>query len=184
MTSSHLAADDTPARVFRAILFLDVVGPLQMARTEGDERGWMLLSRIKHQVHPRLEASAAVMKDLGDRYMASFETIPAALDAAIAIQRAVAAEFEGEEKHPRLRIGIHAGDILESQNDLYGVEVYLANRVCAYAEGGEIMVTEAVRQRAEQAGGSYNDHGDVLLQSFEHPVRVWELCWRATVGVS
>lgn len=179
MTLIHThASGPMPARVFRAVLFLDVVGTVQMVRAAGDEQGWRALGRIKSLITPRFGARAILVKDLGDRYMASFESVRAAIDAAVDIQRTMLAEFQDEAKPPRLRIGVHAGQVLESSTDLYGVEVYLANRVCGYAEGGEIIVTEAVRSLAEGAGNTYNDHGEVLLQSFEKPVRVWELGWK------
>lgn len=167
-----------PEPVFRAIVFIDVVGPLQIARTRGDEFGWQALARFKHVVRPLLNERASLVRDIGDRYMASFERVPDAIATAIAIQREVTSEFANDEGALRLRVGIHAADILESGSEIYGVNVYLGGRVCSYAEGGEIMVTEAVRSRAEDAGCSYNDHGEVLLQSFEEPVRVWELSWR------
>src|SRR5512139_2218956 len=152
MTSTNNPAPGTaPGRVFRAILFIDVVGPLQLARTAGDEQGWKILGRIKSLIEPRLRHQAALVKDLGDRYMASFETVPSAIAAAVSIQGEMDREFHGEPKPPRLRIGVHAGEVLESSTDLYGVQVYLANRVCGYAEGGEIMVTEAARTLAEAA---------------------------------
>lgn len=167
-----------PTRVFRALLFIDIVGPLQIAKTCGDEHGWRVLARFKQVVRPLLDEKAALVKDVGDRYMATFERVPDAIDSAIQIQRAIEAAFEGGERAPKLRIGIHAAEVLESAIDVYGVEVYLASRICTYAEGGEIMLTEAVRQLAEDSGLTYSDHGDVLLQSFEEPARIWELSWR------
>ena len=178
MTSTLTNGTTPPPRVFRAVVYIDVVGPLQIAKTCGDEFGWQVLARFKQVVRPLLDAAAVLVKDLGDRYVATFERIPGAIATAIDVQRALDAAFEGEERAPRLRIGIHAAEILEDHGEAYGVDVYLAGRVCTYAEGGEIMVTEAVRSIAENAGGSYNDHGDVLLQSFEEPVRLWELSWR------
>ena len=184
--ASNLSPDagHVPPKVFRAILFLDVVGPLQMARTAGDEQGWLILGRMKASITPLLQLNAVVVRDLGDRYLATFATVPDAIDAAVAIQREMLRQFEGEAKPPRLRIGVHAGDVLEQNEDVYGVEVYLAGRVCGYAEGGEIMVTEAARKLAEAAGNTYNDHGDVLLQSFEEPVRVWELAWKTALATA
>ncbi len=177
MTSTLIDGVTPPPRVFRAIVFIDVVGPLQIAKTCGDEFGWQVLARFKRVVRPLLDAKASGVKDIGDRYMATYERVPDAIDSAVEIQRAVTAAFAGEERTLRLRVGIHAAEILEAYGEVYGVEVYLAGRVCAYAEGGEIMVTEAVRSAAEDAGCSYNDHGDVLLQSFEEPSRLWELSW-------
>ena len=78
--------------------------------------------------------------------MASFTSASAALDAAIAMQRAITEYFAATETPLRIRVGINAGEPLEEDDDLYGTAVIRAARVMGEAPGGEVLVADIVRQ--------------------------------------
>jgi class 3 adenylate cyclase len=105
--------------------------------------------------------------------MASFASARGAVECAIAIQRALAA---GDAV--RVRIGLNAGEPVAEEQDLYGTSVQMAARVCAEADGGEIMVSNVVRELAAGKGFLFNDRGDRALKGFEDPVRLYEVKWR------
>jgi class 3 adenylate cyclase len=81
--------------------------------------------------------------------MVAFGQPRRALACAVAIQRSVV----DVKPAIRLRIGLHAGEAIQHDDDLFGRHVVIAARVAALAEGGEILVTSLVRELAEGATG-------------------------------
>ena len=116
---------------------------------------------------------------MGDGFMASFSSATEALECAIAIQRAVAARAEEPPDIPlRVRIGLNAGEPVAEESDLFGTAVQLARRICDQAEGGEILVSNVVRELAMGKGFLFADTGEVALKGFEDPVRLYEVRWQ------
>jgi adenylate cyclase len=111
--------------------------------------------------------------------MASFPLASSALQAAIDIQRRV--ERYAEE-HPesafRVSIGLNAGEPVVEEQDMYGTAVQMAARISAQAEGGEILVSNVVRELAAGKGFLFSDRGEFVAKGFEEPVRVYEVSWR------
>ncbi len=156
------------------ILFTDMEGSTAMTQELGDEGAQNAVRRHNSIVREALKAhSGKEIKHTGDGIMASFTSARGAVDCAIAIQRALA-ESEGV----RVRIGLNAGEPVAEEQDLYGTSVQLAARVCAKAEGGEILVSNVVRELAAGKGFLFNDRGEFVAKGFEEPVRVYEVRWR------
>lgn len=114
----------------------------------GDARSQELLRAHDELVRRAVQVQGGrVVKSQGDGFMLAFSSPSAAVECAVAIQRAVSAhDFGGEDV--RLRIGLHAGDVIRQGDDFYGRTVIVAARVAASASGGEILVTAAVKDRA------------------------------------
>jgi adenylate cyclase len=94
--------------------------------------------------------------------MASFTSASSALDAAIAMQQTITAHFADAETPIRIRVGINAGEPIEEDDDLYGASAIRAARVMGQAEGGEILVTDVVRQLVD---GKESWEGETLSLS-------------------
>jgi len=82
-----------------------------------------------------------------------------------------------------VRIGLNAGEPIaeddpDGRADLFGTAVIVAARIAAQAHGGEILVSDVVRQLVAGKGFLFNDRGDHALKGFEDPVRVWEVRWQ------
>ncbi len=77
----------------------------------------------------------------------------------------------------KVRCGIHYGEVIEADGDVFGVAVYLAARVCSSAHGGEILLSAAAREAIGGEGLPLNALGPTLLPGFEEPVRLFELAW-------
>ena len=156
------------------ILFTDMEGSTAMTQQLGDDRAQDRVREHNTAVRDALKAHAGKeIKHTGDGIMASFASARGAVDCAIAIQRALAA---GDSV--RVRIGLNAGEPVAEEQDLYGTSVQMAARVCAEANGGEILVSDVVRQLVAGKGFLFNDRGDHALKGFEDPVRVYEVSWR------
>ncbi len=128
---------------------------------------------------------------MGDGFMASFASVQKALECAIAIQRAFATltpdpspvRGRGEERI-RVRIGMNAGEPIEEEApdgraDLFGSAVITASRIAAQAQGGEILVSDVVRQLVAGKGFHFAERGEHALKGFQDPVRLFEVRWQA-----
>ena len=110
--------------------------------------------------------------------MASFASVPDAVECAIAIQKAFAAyNKENPEAPLYLRIGLSAGEPIEEHGDLFGKAVQLAARLCAHAEPARILVAQVVLDQCQGKELPFSDLGQVTPKGFDHAIRVHELKW-------
>jgi class 3 adenylate cyclase len=159
------------------ILFTDMESSTAFTQRLGDAEAQELVRSHNTIVRDALSAHAGnEIKHTGDGIMASFSSASSALECAIAIQRAVAAQ-EGDTPL-RVRIGLNAGEPVVEEDDLFGTAVQLARRICDDAEPGEILTSNVVRELAAGKGFLFADRGEVALRGFEDPVRLYEVRWR------
>ena len=118
------------------------------------------------------------VKTLGDGFMTSFSSATKALECAIAMQRAFAAHNESAQQPILVRIGLNAGEPIAEDDDLYGTAVNEAARITATAKGGEILVSNVVRELVKGKDILFSDRGEVSLKGFDEPVRLYEVRWR------
>lgn len=173
---------------FRTILFTDVVGHTEIMRRLGDANGRAVLrehERITRDVLARHEG--AEVKTTGDGFMASFASVVGGVECAIALQRAFeaydwsaivpAAEGSGV-RGLSIRVGLNAGEPIAEAGDYFGTTVILAARIADQAKGGQILVSNVVRELCAGKGFLFADFGEAVLRGFEDPVRVFELSWQ------
>jgi class 3 adenylate cyclase len=154
---------------YRTILFTDLVGSTSLALTVGDLRAVELLA-----IHDRIVGEAVVreggrmVKHTGDGILATFHEVDAALRAGIRIQQRLDLEARGVEAAEVLtvRIGINPGNPVDRSDDIFGVAVAVAARLCALAEPGQILVSGVVKELVQD-----RDLADRLLDAGRQPVR-------------
>jgi class 3 adenylate cyclase/DNA-binding CsgD family transcriptional regulator len=160
---------------FRTILITDVEGSTELTRRLGDAKAQQVLQGHERIVRDALRShGGSEVKTVGDGYMASFSSATGALECAIAIQRAVAAQADTPL---RVRIGLNAGEPVAEEQDLFGTAAQLARRVCDHAEPGDILVSNVVRELAAGKGFLFSDRGDTVLRGLEDPVRLYRVLW-------
>jgi class 3 adenylate cyclase len=160
----------------RTVLVTDLVGHTEMMSRLGDERGRAVLREHERITREVLKTHGGTeVKTMGDGFMASFGGVTRAVGCAIALQRAFA-QREGESLS--VRVGLNAGEPIEEQGDLFGATVILASRIAARADGGEILVADAVRGLSSGKGFLFSDRGEFVAKGFEEPVRLYEVKWR------
>jgi class 3 adenylate cyclase/pimeloyl-ACP methyl ester carboxylesterase len=162
---------------FRAILFTDIEAHTAMMQRLGDTKGHDVLRDHERISREALRAHGGTeIKTIGDSFMASFPSAQKAVECAIALQRAFASVECGGERL-RIRVGINAGEPIAEEDDLFGSTVILASRTKAKAAGGEILVTDVVRQLVSGKGFLFADRGDMEMKGFEEPARLFEVRW-------
>jgi len=182
-------AEPPEAGAFRTVLFTDVEGSTALTQRLGDTKAREVLREHERLVRECLAAhGGSEVKTMGDGFMASFASATRALECAIAIQRAFAvgaglAPPEGAASSApteaiRVRIGLNAGEPVAEEGDLFGTAVNLAARIAAQAQGGQVLVSDVVRQLVAGKGFLFTDRGEAALRGFEDPVRLYEVRWR------
>jgi class 3 adenylate cyclase len=163
---------------FRTILFTDLEAHTAMMHRLGDAKGREVLREHERISREALRAHGGTeVKTIGDSFMASFPSAQKAVECAIALQRAFeASECAGERL--RVRVGINAGEPIAEEDDLFGSSVILASRTKEKAAGGEIFVTDVVRQLVSGKGFAFTDRGEMEMKGFEEPVRLYEVTWQ------
>jgi class 3 adenylate cyclase/pimeloyl-ACP methyl ester carboxylesterase len=170
------------AGTLSTLLFTDIADSTPLTQRLGDARAQTLVRLHDTIVREALRAhNGAEIKHTGDGIMASFPTASGALECAVDIQRSIAARAPAETSDERLRvrIGVNAGEPVIEGDDLFGTAVQLARRICDAGQGGEILVSDVVRQLAAGKGFLFADRGVTTLKGFEDPIRLYELRWHA-----
>jgi TolB-like protein/class 3 adenylate cyclase len=166
-------------RRLAAILAADVAGYSRLIGA--DEEGTLnLLRAIRADVIDSKISKhrGRVVKTTGDGLLAEFTSVVDALRWASEIQIAMARQNAhiAAEKRIEFRIGIHQGDIVVEDGDIFGDGVNVAARLEALAEPGGICVSARVQ---EDAAGrldlSFDDLGEQSLKNIARPVRVYRV---------
>ena len=109
-------------------------------------------------------------KLLGDGVLAVFTSARQAIEAALACAEA------GAEASLPLHLGLHAGDVIREENNVYGGAVNIASRISGLSAPGEVLVSDTVRSLARTSSGvSFEDRGEQALKGVGEPVRVWAI---------
>jgi class 3 adenylate cyclase len=95
---------------------------------------------------------------MGDGFLATFDATGRALRCATEIL--AGAKDMGLD----LRAGVHAGDVEVRGDDIAGMAVTIAKRVCDLAEPGQVLVSETVRGHLVGAGIEFSDEGEHKLK--------------------
>ena len=171
------APDDSP---FRAIMFTDLVGSTRMTVRFGDAKALHLLHISNALTRNALrDFGGSEVKHTGDGIMASFASVPRAVECGMTIQRELHAHnTRRPEEALHLRIGLSAGEPVEEHGDLFGKAVQLAARLCAHADPGQILIAQAVRDECPDGTAPVSDRGEITPKGFDQPVPVYAVEWK------
>ena len=112
--------------------------------------------------------------------MASFLSASRAVECGMEIQRALEQAASNLDAPIGLKIGLSAGEPVEDCDDIFGVTVQLARRVCDYGGAGQILTANVVKELCAGKQIRFNDVGAVALKGFDDPVSLHEVIWRSS----
>jgi class 3 adenylate cyclase len=156
-------------RVLATILFTDIVGSTETARTLGDS-AWSRLAEQHHAVVRReLDRFAGEEIDTaGDGFFAVFDGPARAIRCALIIQHALS------PLGLQIRAGVHAGEVERTRGEKpRGIAVNVAARVSGLAKSGETLVTATVRDLVAGSGLEFEDRGEHELKGLGESRRVY-----------
>ncbi|MGO1117309.1 alpha/beta fold hydrolase [Rhodovibrionaceae bacterium A322] len=143
------------SRYLAAILSIDVVGYSRMMQSDPDKLLAAVNAIFRGVVRPQVtKAQGRVFKLMGDGALIEFPSAQLALDCAVAIQKDLREGDPVYEFHEPvlLRLGLHAGDLVRENDDLFGEPINIAARLQSRAEPGGILLSQMLAQLA--GGGS------------------------------
>jgi class 3 adenylate cyclase len=144
-----------------------------------DDRYSKLLTDVRRRVGSALrEARGHQVSARGDDVFAVFERAPAAVDAALAIQRSMQAGGWPGGIDVRLRIGLHRGRPALTDAGYVGLSVHAAARICFAAHGGQIVMSSAVRAAAAESlsdGVSLRNLGAWRFRGLPEPIDLFQV---------
>src|SRR6185503_16331210 len=119
-----------------------------------------------------------IVKTVGDGVMAEFGSAVEAVRSAVELQRGMAERNAGKpaDRQQSFRIGLHLGDVIASDRDVFGDTVNVAARLHALAEPGAIVLSAAVHEQVrDKLSLPFRDLGARSLKNLDRPVRAYVL---------
>jgi class 3 adenylate cyclase len=134
-------------------LLTDLEGSTELLARLDDQYA-SLLADVRRLVRDAVRSAGGhQVSARGDDVFAVFERAPGALEAALAIQRAMHAGAWPGGTDVRLRIGLHRGRPALTETGYVGLSVHAAARICFAAHGGQIVLSSAVREAVMESLG-------------------------------
>jgi class 3 adenylate cyclase len=154
-----------------AILFTDIADSTALTERLGDARFRDLSRALDAGLRAAIRECGGVTveaKTLGDGVLATFGSAAQAIEGA---RRCLALSAASELG---LHIGVHAGDVIREEGNVFGGAVNIAARICGLSEAGEILVSDVVRGMARSSAGvGFEDRGEREMKGVGEPVRVY-----------
>jgi adenylate cyclase len=173
-----MSSGDTEFRQLAAIMFTDMVGYSALAQ-RNEALALELLEEHRRQLRllfPKHQGDE--VKTMGDGFLVEFPSALAAVRCAIDIQTTLAERNTAQppERRLQIRIGIHVGDIVRQEKDMFGDGVNIAARIEPLAEPGGICISEDVaRQVRNKIDHSLVQISAGELKNIQMPVMIYKL---------
>ncbi|MDZ4716819.1 MAG: tetratricopeptide repeat protein [Cytophagales bacterium] len=159
------------SRQLAAIMFTDIVGYTELMG-KNEQKAFEILAKNRQLQKPIIEQfDGRWIKELGDGVMASFHTVSDAVKAAIKIQQESSASNDFQ-----LRIGIHLGEVVFENDDVFGDGVNIASRIQALAPPGGIWISESVHNNVSNKTDIVTEFVKLEnLKNVKDPVRIYQV---------
>jgi TolB-like protein/class 3 adenylate cyclase len=157
-----------------AIMATDVVGYSKLMQSD-EAVALAALAAIREATQNQIKGHRGrIANTAGDSVLAEFGSAVEAVSCAVALQEELSRN--DQDKKLQLRIGIHLGDVVDKDGDLFGTAVNVAARLEGIAQPGGIVVSAAVRDAiAGKLSASFADLGPQALKNIEEPLRAYAL---------
>jgi TolB-like protein/class 3 adenylate cyclase len=166
-------------RRLAAILAADVAGSCRLIGIDEEGTLAQLKALRKALFDPKVtDHRGRIVKNTGDGALVEFASVVDAVRCADEIQRSVAEQNTDvpQDKRIEFRIGIHVGDIIIADDDIFGDGVNIAVRLEGIAEPGGICISDdAHRQVRGKVESTLEDMGSQSLKNIAEPMRAWRV---------
>jgi class 3 adenylate cyclase len=164
-----LMSDRRSGHELVTVVFVDAERSTELLHRVGDEAGTVAVRSQLDVVRERVQPYGGnEVKSLGDGLMLTFSSPRQAVSFALASQRALAGSA------PRIRFGINTGEVIAADADSFGSTVNAASRIAGRAAGGEVLVSDVVRQLVGTVPAiRFVDRGRWRLKGFAERWHVW-----------
>jgi len=168
----------TSDRRLAAIMFTDLVGFTALTQ-KNEQKALALLTTHYRLLRPVFALhQGREIKTIGDSFLVEFENALDAANCAVAVQRRVQEHNSSvpEDERFHLRIGVHLGDVVHTENDALGDAINIASRIEPLAESGGICVSEQVyAQVRNKVPVTFTKLAPVSLKNVAFPIEVYKV---------
>ncbi|MCB1141840.1 MAG: adenylate/guanylate cyclase domain-containing protein [Leptospiraceae bacterium] len=181
-----MKSDSSEVRRLSAILFSDISGYNSLLQKD-KEATLGLLEEHNKIVYPIIQKyKGIIIRTVGDAILAVFESSISAVESALEIQEKLNKRKENRNKKSfQLRIGIHLGETIFKNNDVFGNTVNIAARIQPHAEPGGICLSQTV---IDQIPNHYKERaipiGPVNLKNITDPMVIYRMKMRKDGQIS
>jgi class 3 adenylate cyclase len=161
-----------PDRVLATILFTDIVRSTERTVEVGDQRWRELLDAHDRVVDRQLERNRGKKVHgigVGDGVLAVFDGPARAIRCSADIRSAL------RDIGVEIRAGLHAGEVEVRNQDVAGIAVNIARRVCDLAAPDELLVSGTVKDLVAGSGLAFADHGEHALKGVPGEWRLYRV---------
>ena len=172
-------AGERVERRLAAVLAADVAGYSRLMGRDEERTLANLKSFRKTLVDPAIAAHRGrIVKTTGDGMLVEFASAVDAARCAVEVQHGMAGQNADVPQDLRIefRIGIHVGDIIIDDNDIFGDGVNIAARLEGIADPGGVCISDdAYRQIRGKIDIAFDDIGEQTLKNIAEPMRAWQI---------
>lgn len=173
-------AAERNARRLCAILVADVAGYSRLMGADEDGTLTALTAHRRELIDPAVaEHAGRIVKASGDGLLVEFASVVDAVGCAVHIQRGMAERNHAVPQDRRLafRIGLHLGDVIVQDDDLYGDGVNVAARLQTLAEPGGICLSASAHEQVQGkiAAVRFEHLGEQCVKNIARPVRAYRV---------
>ena len=168
------------------VLFADVIGSTRLYEAAGDRTAVQAIGCCIDTLRSAAEAAGGrVVKTIGDEVMALFSSPDQASDAAMRMHLGIEALPPVDGHKLAVRIGFHAGPVIQRDNDVFGDTVNLASRLAQQATKGQVLTSaETVSMMAPALRNSTRELYDITVRGKLEDVALCELVWRTSPDIT
>ena len=162
------------------MMVTDIAESTVLAERLGDRRWMDVLGAHNALVRAQVTGHGGTeVKAQGDGFLVVFPSARRAILAAVEVQRALAGYRTANPDTPvAVRIGLHTGEIVDVDGDVFGQNVVVAARLAGEAEPGEIVVSALTRDLTVSGGDlTFGPAAEVELKGLSQPWRVHRVPW-------
>lgn len=161
------------------ILFADVSGSTKLFELRGDLEARRIVAAILSALGEiAVQQGGRIIKTIGDSVMCTFPAAHVGLQAAIQMQKCIARDPAFSRDSLAIRIGLHHGDALIEEHDVYGDAVNTAARMEQLAKREQIVATASTAQGIQDPGIRVRSLGTARVSGKQLPIDIVDVLWQ------
>jgi class 3 adenylate cyclase/Flp pilus assembly protein TadD len=177
--------DEAPNRRLATILFADIDGYTRLMRADEEQTLTDLRAHLAELVSPVVERfHGRIVKTVGDGVLVEFASAVEAVKSAVELQRGMIERNRDTptERRQTFRIGLHLGDVIVTDGDVFGDTVNVAARLQALAEPGAVVLSASVYEQVrDKLTLPFRSMGARTLKNLDRPIQAYGLAAGALV---